>query len=277
MATAVRSDGVSFVGLAVIPSRRILSDIACSPLHKPRNQALAPEAVRTRGVWQMSGSPKHGSPKNGPGGRERRRPPPNKRMLRAVPVKSTDGESGPDVALTDGERLQKVLSRLGVASRRKAEEMIAEGRVNVNGERVRRVGTSVNVWKDRIDVDGKRVQMAGRAVWLALHKPRGYVSSLAAAVGARGLGRFVDTGHTGMLVVVGAVEEDGSGLVLLTNERGAVPELIKNDNAHVKIWHVDCKGMITNLQMSTLNKGVVLEDDAGPAVSAVRNGQDIFC
>src|SRR5690606_25311175 len=75
------------------------------------------------------------------------------------------------------ERLQKILARAGVASRRKAEELIVQGRVRVNGRIVRELGTRVDLEKDKVEVDGRRV-VPEKPVYLLLHKPRGVVSTL---------------------------------------------------------------------------------------------------
>ncbi len=77
------------------------------------------------------------------------------------------------------ERLQKILSRAGIASRRKAEEMILAGRVTVNGQHVREMGAKADLDRDHIKVDGKLVRPPKHTVYLALNKPRGYVTTMA--------------------------------------------------------------------------------------------------
>src|SRR6476660_7029427 len=76
-----------------------------------------------------------------------------------------------------GERLQKLLSRAGVASRRLAEELIAQGRVQVNGVTVTTLGTKADPDADEIKVDGRRMQTQNRKRYILLHKPRGYITS----------------------------------------------------------------------------------------------------
>src|SRR5690242_19767000 len=76
------------------------------------------------------------------------------------------------------ERLQKILSRAGVTSRRKAEEMILSGRVTVNGQGIREMGSKAELGRDHIKVDGKLIHAPRNTVYLALNKPRGYVTTM---------------------------------------------------------------------------------------------------
>lgn len=177
------------------------------------------------------------------------------------------GESAPevDVNLSSNERLQKVLARVGIASRRAAEALIAEGRVSVNGKQTTKLGTAVNIWRDNIFVNGIPVRVPTSAIWLAMYKPRGFLSFIE---GKGSLSRFFDSRYK-ELVPAGAIEEDASGLIILTNERGSVPILSRPDNPHVQIWYVDCLGVVTNQQLNTLNKGVMLDGPQGRPVHAV--------
>lgn len=217
-----------------------------------------------RAMWQM-GTPLPKSTQASQKGREQK----GRRATRHSSRRHEENHRV-EIDLTSEERLQKVLSRLGVASRRNAETMITNGRVCVNGRQTRQLGTSVNVWKDRITVDGTAVQVSTQVLWIALHKPRGYVTKM---TGHRGLQRFFGDSlmDRSALVAVDGIEEDASGLVLFTNERGAVPELARPDNPHIKIWTVDCRGEVSDQQLRILNKGVRLKDGiSGHVVQAVR-------
>ena len=113
------------------------------------------------------------------------------------------------------ERLQKLLSAAGVASRRKAEEMISAGRVTVNGK-PSALGDSADPDLDRIALDGEAVTFGGRQVYLALHKPRGYLCAVSDDRGRRTVTELVR--NCGVRVYpVGRLDLDSEGLLLLTN------------------------------------------------------------
>jgi 23S rRNA pseudouridine2605 synthase len=116
-----------------------------------------------------------------------------------------------------GERLQKVLARAGVASRRASEELIAQGRVQVNGEVITVPGTRVDAEADVVRVDGERIPTAGRTVYLMLNKPRGVVSTMSDPQGRRCLGDLV-ADRPERLFHVGRLDTDTDGLILLTND-----------------------------------------------------------
>ena len=90
-----------------------------------------------------------------------------------------------------GDRLQKILARAGVASRRAAEQLVADGRVSVNGRRAT-LGESADPERDRIELDGRPIGSAPRAIHLAVHKPRGYLSSARDERGRRSVVALVD-------------------------------------------------------------------------------------
>lgn len=183
-------------------------------------------------------------------------------------VKGSDENQGkvPFVDLDNKERLQKVLSRLGVASRRGAENMITEGKIKVNGRTVKELGTSVDVWKDKIVVNGQHVSMDRNTIWIALHKPPGYQSTMHTP---RGLLRFMNDIPSQSLIPISPIEDDAAGLIVLTNERGVVPELSRPDHPHSKSWTVDCHGVITEEQLNLLTSGVRPKDGIGGVIYAV--------
>ena len=113
------------------------------------------------------------------------------------------------------ERLQKILSSRGVASRRKAEEWIAAGRVQVNGC-VAAVGDSADPEQDVILVDGKPLPAESRPVYILLHKPRGYVTTLSDEKGRKNVTDLVDCGTR--VYPVGRLDMDSEGLLILTND-----------------------------------------------------------
>ena len=114
------------------------------------------------------------------------------------------------------ERIQKILSARGVASRRKAEEMITAGRISING-RVALLGESADPDVDQIIIDGKPLPSENRAVYIMLHKPRGYVTTLSDERGRKTVAQLVsDCGQR--VYPVGRLDYDSEGLLLLTND-----------------------------------------------------------
>ncbi len=117
----------------------------------------------------------------------------------------------------EGIRLQKVLAQAGVGSRRRCEELMATGRVEVNGEVVTQMGIRVDPHTDLVRVDGRRIPPPSDHAYLVLNKPRGVVSSMADEQGRRDLTEFV-AGRDERLFHVGRLDTDTSGLLLLTND-----------------------------------------------------------
>ena len=115
-----------------------------------------------------------------------------------------------------GERLQKLIARAGVASRRAAEQLIADGRVSVNGVRAG-LGDSADPAHDRIEVDGRPLQPAPKPIHLAVHKPRGFLSSARDERGRRSVVSLVDTAGE-RLWPAGRLDVESEGLMLLTND-----------------------------------------------------------
>jgi pseudouridine synthase len=114
------------------------------------------------------------------------------------------------------ERLQKLIARAGVASRRRSEQLIADGRVRVNGA-VARIGDSADPDRDRIEVDGRLLAGATPAIHLAVHKPRGFLSSTRDERGRRSVLSLVDSGGE-RLWPAGRLDVESEGLMLLTND-----------------------------------------------------------
>ena len=112
-------------------------------------------------------------------------------------------------------RLQKFLADAGVASRRKAEELILAGRIKVNGQVVKELGTKVDEVEDKIEYNGKIVSVTVDKVYIALNKPIGYISSATSSQGKSVLD-LVDVGYR--IYPVGRLDKDSSGLILLTND-----------------------------------------------------------
>jgi 23S rRNA pseudouridine2605 synthase len=162
------------------------------------------------------------------------------------------------------ERLQKVVARAGIASRRAAERLIAEGRVRVNGKIVTELGTRVDAHADRVDVDGRRI-VREKPFYVVLHKPRGVVSTVRDPEG-RPTVRGLVAGLGARLFPVGRLDFHTSGVLLLTND-GAFCDALLHPRAHVpKVYVVKVAGEMQPPDVRRWQQGVELEDGrTGPA------------
>lgn len=138
------------------------------------------------------------------------------------------------------ERLQKLLSAAGVCSRRTAEEYIAAGRVRVNG-RIAQMGEKADLERDSVLVDGKPLGGGGERVWLMLHKPRGYVTTLSDEKGRRTAAELV--ADCGVRVwPVGRLDLNSEGLLLFTNDGEGTNRLLHPSHEVEKEYHVTVEG-----------------------------------
>jgi 23S rRNA pseudouridine2605 synthase len=156
-----------------------------------------------------------------------------------------------------GERLQKILAHAGVASRRKAEQLIVEGRVTVNGSVITELGTRADFSHDHIKVDGKLLHAAERPVYIVLHKPRNYMTTVSDPEG-RPTVLYLLRGIRERVYPVGRLDYMSEGLLLLTND-GEFANRITAASSHVaKTYLVKVNGTLTPEQESTFRNGVVL-------------------
>ena len=155
-------------------------------------------------------------------------------------------------------RVQKLLAQRGVCSRRKAEEMIRAGRVAVNGRPIS-LGDGAVPGKDIIAVDGQRLpREEGAHVYLALHKPRGFVTTMADDRGRRCVAQLVE-GVGCRVYPVGRLDKDSEGLLLLTND-GEFANLAAHPSGHVaKTYRVTLRPGVTENQLERLSTGIELD------------------
>ena len=138
------------------------------------------------------------------------------------------------------QRLQKCISQAGVASRRAAEALISAGRVTVNGVPAA-LGQSADPERDEICIDGSPIPRPGERVYLMLHKPRGYVTTLSDEQGRRTVAELV--APVGVRVYpVGRLDLDSEGLLLLTNDGEAANALMHPSHDVDKVYHVTVSG-----------------------------------
>ncbi len=159
----------------------------------------------------------------------------------------------------DGIRLQKVLASAGVGSRRACEALISQGRVKVDGQVVRELGTRVDPDAVTIHVDDLRINIEDAHVTLALNKPVGVVSSMADEFERPDLSQFVD-GRSERLFHVGRLDTDTDGLILLTNDGELAHRLAHPSYEIPKVYVAHVEGIVRRGVPNRLAAGVVLED-----------------
>lgn len=169
----------------------------------------------------------------------------------------------------DGQiRLQKFLAQSGVASRRKCEELMLDGLVEVDGEIVTRLGTKVDPRIAVIRVDGKRLPPVSPHVYLVLNKPRGVVSTMSDPAGRQTLGELV-ADRPERLFHVGRLDTDTTGLILLTNDGDFAQRVAHPSYELDKTYVAEVEGEVTKATLDRLREGVTLDD--GPiAVNRAR-------
>ena len=168
------------------------------------------------------------------------------------------------------ERLQKLISQAGVASRRAAEELIRGGEVTVNGEVVTELGTKADPDKEHIKVRGKLINplLAHREnVYILLNKPKGYLSSVADPEG-RNLVTDLVKGY-GRLHPVGRLDFNTEGLIIMTND-GEFTNAVAGSKKIPKVYVVKVKGLPTEVAIRKLARGVRLEDGFKTAPAGIK-------
>ena len=168
-------------------------------------------------------------------------------------------------------RLQKYLSRCGVASRRHAEAMMAEGRVRVNGEVAREMGITVDPDVDVVEVDGRRVSLS-TPLWLALHKPPGYITTRRDPGGRATIYDLLPREHHG-LFYVGRLDYESEGLVLLTNQGDLANRLLHPSHEVERVYEVVVEGEPDASAEHRLRFGVQLDDGVARVARMDRLGR----
>ena len=160
---------------------------------------------------------------------------------------------------TEGVRLQKVLAAAGVASRRVSEQLIVEGRVEVNGRIVTELGSRIDPATDLVAVDGVAVQLDPAKRYYMLNKPRGVVSSMRDEQGRPDLTRFTEDLEE-RVFNVGRLDAETSGLLLLTNDGDLAHVLAHPSFGVEKTYIAKVRGRVTPQVVQQLKQGVELED-----------------
>ncbi|MCL2788387.1 MAG: rRNA pseudouridine synthase [Micrococcales bacterium] len=164
-----------------------------------------------------------------------------------------------DIHTPGGERLQKVLAAAGLGSRRACEDMIIQGRVSVDGQRVRELGTRVDPEHQRVEVDGQPLQLDSSKITLALHKPFGVVSTMADPDGRPCLAEYVER-RPERLFHVGRLDTDSEGLILLSND-GELANRLAHPSLEVpKTYVATVEGKMPASLGRALKAGIELDD-----------------
>lgn len=154
-------------------------------------------------------------------------------------------------------RLQKMLADCGIASRRKAEEMIAAGDVRVNGA-VAKIGDKVDVKKDQVTVKGKPVESHVHEVYIMLHKPRGFITTMSDEMDRKCVAELIKE-IPERIYPVGRLDRDSEGLLLMTND-GAFANAMTHPSKHVsKTYRVTVRPSITEDQLTQMAVGIEIE------------------
>ena len=156
-------------------------------------------------------------------------------------------------------RLQKLLAQSGVASRRKCEELMLAGEVEVDGEVVTRLGTKVDPRTAVIRVGGKRLPPVSAHVYLVLNKPRGVVSTMSDPEGRPTLTDYVGD-RPERLFHVGRLDTDTDGLIILTNDGDFAQRLAHPSYEVEKTYVAEVRGVVTKATLKRLKQGVTLDD-----------------
>ncbi len=173
------------------------------------------------------------------------------------------------------ERLQKILASAGVASRRKSETLITEGRVTVNGKVITELGTKADFEKDHIKVDGKLLRDTAEHIYIALNKPDSVVTTVSDPQGRETVIDMLP-GLKTRVFPVGRLDYHSSGLILLTND-GEFANAITSAKSHIpKTYMVKVKGSITEEQEEQFRTGIPLHGirTAPAGLRMVRRGDN---
>lgn len=154
------------------------------------------------------------------------------------------------------ERLQKIIASSGYTSRRKAEELIKNGKVKVNGEIIRELGTKINK-EDVIEIEGKVLEKNEKKVYYILNKPRGVICSVTDPNKRKTIVSFIDTPER--IYPVGRLDYDTTGLILLTNDGELANLLMHPKNEIEKTYIAKIEGVLSPSEFYGLKKGIEIE------------------
>lgn len=155
------------------------------------------------------------------------------------------------------ERLQKIIARAGICSRREAEKLILDGRVSVDGKIIRELGAKAEL-NQKIRVDGKLLTLDSEKIYIMLNKPRGYVSTAKDERGRKTILELIDISER--IYPIGRLDLNSEGLILLTNDGELTNALIHPRFEVKKTYRAKISGLLTEEKLDLLRAGVELDD-----------------
>lgn len=171
------------------------------------------------------------------------------------------------------ERLQKIIARAGICSRREAEKIIAAGRVTVDGKIVRELGAKADP-SQKICVDGKPITICADKIYLLLNKPRGYVSTVKDERGRKTILDLIDVEER--VYPVGRLDLNSEGLLILTNDGDLTNALIHPRFEVAKTYRAKVSGVVTEEKLDKLRAGIELDDGLTAPAEIYRLDKDLI-
>lgn len=157
------------------------------------------------------------------------------------------------------QRLQKIIAKAGLASRREAERMILNGRISVNNQIVSKLGIKATTSHDKIRVDGKLIHAKAEKIYIMLYKPKGYVTTLHDPLD-RPIVSDLLFGVSARVFPVGRLDYDSQGLLLMTNDGDFAQKISHPRYQIAKVYKVKIRGKMSNSALHDLTMGVILKD-----------------
>lgn len=155
-------------------------------------------------------------------------------------------------------RINKYIAHSGIASRRKADELILEGKVKINGRLVTEPGAEVGA-KDKVEVNGKNITLEKNKIYIMMNKPSGYICSSSDDRGRKTVLDLIKNQYTERLYTIGRLDYETEGLLLLTNDGDIANNLIHPRSNINKVYYVELNGPLTLQSIRNLESGVVID------------------
>jgi len=169
----------------------------------------------------------------------------------------------PTRTVTERIRINRYLSMCGLASRRKAEELVTKGKVRVNGEIISDLGTKIDPQHDKVFVEGKQVVQLDERIYLVMNKPKDTITTLSDERGRRTVMSLLDTKRR--VFPIGRLDRNTTGVLLFTNDGEFANRLMHPRYEIPKSYRVECDRPVALEDISQLRKGIRLEDGAASA------------
>ncbi len=159
-------------------------------------------------------------------------------------------------------RLNRYIAQCGICSRRKADDLIKEGRVRVNNKTIKEPGIKINPERDKVYIDGKQIKPLKKKIFIKIYKPRGYLTQIGKdRFGRKTLSDLLEeTGIKERLFPVGRLDYDSEGLLILTNDGEAANKIAHPKFKVPKTYIVEVKGKVNLQTFNRMKKGIMLED-----------------